>query len=149
MPSQGQFGIAEAGLAVAGIVMTLILHEIVHGIMMSAFGAHPEYGVQWKKMMLYATCPGYAFRQNSYLAITLAPVVAISALTIAGLVVLSGTVWVGLAALCGAINGGGAIGDLWIALLVLRYPAKAYVVDERDGFRVFLPRETGKKRVGE
>ena len=31
-----------------------------------------------------------------------------------------------------------AIGDLWIAIIVLRYASTAYVIDERDGVRVFL-----------
>jgi hypothetical protein len=29
---------------------------------------------------------------------------------------------------------------MWITTIVLRYAATAYVMDERDGIRVFLPR---------
>jgi hypothetical protein len=32
-------------------------------------------------------------------------------------------------AFCGAINASGAVGDLWITMIVLRYAATAYVVD--------------------
>jgi len=32
------------------------------------------------------------------------------------------------------------VGDLWITTIVLRYPATAYVIDEKDGIRVFLPK---------
>jgi hypothetical protein len=45
---------------------------------------------------------------------------------------------VGLLALCAAINGSGAIGDLWITMIVVRYPPQAYVIDERDGIRMYL-----------
>jgi len=58
---------------------------------------------------------------------------------------LMGTAWVALFAFCATINAGGAIGDLWIAKIVLRYPASAYIMDERDGVRVFLPGETSLK----
>jgi hypothetical protein len=29
------------------------------------------------------------------------------------------------------------LGDMWITTIVLHYPAIAYVMDERDGMRVF------------
>jgi len=101
-------------------------------------GAKPQYGVLWKQLMFYATCPGYGFRRNSYILMILAPLVGLSCLAIIGMLLLRGTNWVALLALCATINGSGAFGDVWLVSLVLRYPRGAYVVDERDGVRVLM-----------
>lgn len=142
MPSEGNFrlGLGEMGLAVVGIVVTFILHELTHGLTMQMFGASPRYGIIWKGLMLYATSPGYAYRRNNYFVIALAPFVFISALVILGMWILQGTAWVALLAVCGVVNASGAVGDMWITMIVLRYVANAYVMDERDGIRVFLPK---------
>jgi hypothetical protein len=142
LSAEGNFrlGLGEISLAVAGIVLTLILHELTHGLVMQMFGAKPKYGIIWKGLMLYATSPGYAYRRNNYVVIALAPLVFISALVILGMWILQGTIWVALLGICGVINASGAVGDMWMTMIVLRYTATAYVMDERDGIRVFLPR---------
>ena len=61
----------------------------------------------------------------------------ISILVVLGMWSLQGTLWVALLGICGVINASGAIGDMWITAIVLRYPITAYVMDERDGVRVF------------
>ena len=37
------------------------------------------------------------------------------------------------------VNASGAIGDVWITTIVLRYAPAARIVDERDGIRVYFP----------
>lgn len=140
MPLYIELGLAEISAMLAGVLLTFILHELLHGLTMQILGAKPQYGILWKKMMLYATSPGHAYRRNDYVGIALAPLVVISILTILGMWFLEETPWVALLGLCGAINASGAIGDIWITMLVLRYAATAYVVDQRDGVQVFLPR---------
>ena len=142
MPSEGNFrlGLVEMGLSIVGIVLTLILHELTHGLAMQMFGASPKYGIIWRGLMLYATSPGYAYRRNNYVVIALAPFVFISVLVVLGMLVLQGTAWVVLLAICGVVNASGAVGDMWITIIVLRYAATAYIMDERDGVRVFLPK---------
>ena len=139
LPSDGnlQFGLGEMGLAIAGIVVTFVLHELTHGLVMQLFGAKPKYGIIWKGLMLYATSPGYTYRRNNYVVIALAPFLFISALVVLGMWILQGTAWVALLAICGVVNASGAVGDMWITMIVLRYAATAYVMDERDGIRVF------------
>jgi hypothetical protein len=141
LPSDGNFrlGLGEISLAIAGILLTFVLHELTHGLVMQMFGARPKYGIIWKGLMLYATSPGYAYRRNNYIVITLAPFIFISTLVFLGMWMLQGTVWVALLGICGIANASGAVGDMWIAIIVLRYAATAYVMDERDGIRVFLP----------
>ena len=138
LPSLLTFGLGEIALVIVAVVLAIILHELIHGIAMKLFGAQPRYGVLWKQGMFYATAPGYAFRRNDYIQIALAPLVVLSVLTILGMWLLSGTSWVAVFAISGAINASGAIGDLWITSLVLRYPISGYIIDEKDGIRVFL-----------
>jgi hypothetical protein len=140
LPSRLQFGLGEISMIVVGIPLTLILHELTHGMVMQMFGAKPRYGILWKKMMFYATSPGYAYRRNNYIGIALAPLFVLSVLVILGMWLLRRTFWVAVLGMCGAINASGAIGDMWMTMIVLRYAATAYVMDERDGIRVFLQR---------
>jgi len=96
------------------VLLTFILHELIHGVAMQIFGAHPRYGVLLKHLMLYATAPGFTFRRNSYLVVSLAPLICLSILATLGMMALMGTAWVALFALCSSINAGGAIGDLYL-----------------------------------
>lgn len=142
LPSEGEIRIlslSTVGLVLAGILLTLGLHELTHGLCMRMFGARPKYGMLWQGM-LYATSPGYAYRRNNYVVTALAPFVFLSILFVLGMWLLQGTLWVALLGICGIFNAAGAIGDMWITTIVLRYPATALVMDERDGMRVFLPK---------
>jgi hypothetical protein len=142
LPSEGEtrLGLSEIGSVLAGGLLTFVLHELTHGLAMRMFGARPKYGIIWKGMMFYATSPGYAYRRNNYVVIVLAPFVFLSTLFVLGMWLLQGTLWVALLGICGSLNAAGAIGDMWITRIVLRYAATALVMDERDGMRVFLPK---------
>lgn len=139
LPTQIAFGLSEIGAVLLGVLLAMGLHELTHGLTMQLFGAKPKYGILWKGLMLYATSPGYAYPRNNFIVIALAPLVVISTLVIIGMWLLQGTLLVPLLALCGIFNASGAVGDMWMTMIVLRYPATAYVMDERDGLRIFLP----------
>lgn len=139
LPATFSLGPGELALVITALCLTLLLHELTHGLAMRMFGARPRYGILWKQLMFYATSPGYAFPRHRFIIIALAPFIFISLGFILAIWLLKGTGWVALPALCGAINAGGAVGDLWITAITLRYPAHAYIVDEQDGVRVFLP----------
>ncbi len=141
LPLSGHISLLQGIGLLIGLPFVLVLHELVHGLVMRYFGAHPRYGVMWKQLMFYATSPGYAFPRRRYLYVALAPLVVISVLAVLAMLPLAGTTWVGLWALLASVNAAGAIGDLWISLVVLRYPPRAYVIDERDGMRIYLPLE--------
>lgn len=124
---------------VGSVVLTLLLHELIHGLMMKRFGATPQYGFKAKLLALYATAPGYAFTRNQYVQILLAPLVIITLLAVVGMM-LAGDTAVGFTlALCASFNATGACGDAYMTYFVCRYPANAYVIDEADGLRLFLP----------
>ena len=126
-------------LSLCSISLVILVHELAHGIAMQAYGARPQYGFLWEGLMFYATAPGYAFRRNQYLVVALTPLVSISLLACLGILFWAGSLAVWVLVICAVINGSGAIGDLWISGITLRYPTHAYVIDERDGIRVFLP----------
>ncbi len=133
--------IEKIGLGLAAYPATIIMHELVHGLTMCMFGARPQYGLLLKHLLFYATAPGYGFRRNAYIIIAIAPLIVLSILAILGMFILQGTIWVPLLAVCAALNVGGAAGDLWITSLILRYSKTAYIVDERDGFRVLIRKD--------
>jgi hypothetical protein len=140
LPLSGSFALGwrESGALLSGIILTLVAHELTHGLAMRLVGATPRYGIIWKGLMLYATSPGYAYRRNFYAAILLAPFVLISALAVLGIWLVPGSPWVTLFIICGAVNASGAIGDMWMTQIALRYPSTARMMDERDGMRVFV-----------
>lgn len=122
---------------IGAVFATLILHELVHGVAIRYFGARPKYGILWRGLMFYATAPGYAFKRNQYLVVALAPLIAGSAifLFLLALPLNSNLAWT--LTVCAASNFSGAVGDMWISLVVWRYPASARVLDEQDGMRIF------------
>jgi len=144
-----KFGLSNTEILIflIGIIIVLALHEFVHGVLMQSFGAKPRYGFFVKGLMFYAKAPGYAFKRNRYIIIVLGPLVSLSILACLGIVLLSGTPLVWLLALGAIVNASAASADLWITAIVLRYPASAYVVDERDGMRILVPQ--GDTKVAE
>ncbi len=142
LPLSGSFslGLRESGALLIGVVLTLVAHEFTHGLAMRLAGATPRYGIFWKGLMLYATSPGHAYQRNTYVLILLAPFALISALAGLGIWLMPGSQWVALFVICGTVNASGAIGDLWMTRIALRYPTTALMMDERDGMRVFVPK---------
>ncbi len=124
-------------IAVIGILLIVLpLHEIIHGITISAFGHRARYGAKLSKGVLYATAENALFRRNEYLAVALAPLVVITLLAM-GLMLILPQGWAYYVGIAAVFNAGGAIGDLWAVGVVARYPASALVRDEADGFRIF------------
>ncbi len=139
----GEIYAAQMLLAIVMIVLTVVLHELTHGLALRYYGATPTYGVLWKEMMFYATAAGHAFPRNAYVVIALAPLGGLSALAMV-LLALPLPLWLVMTViLCAAFNVGSAIGDMWLVRVALGYPRAAYIVDEKDGLRVFMPLAEG------
>jgi hypothetical protein len=139
LPSSFSIDLNQVGFTLAAIIITIVLHEWLHGMTMKIFGAKPQYGFKWKQLLFYATCPGHAFQRNHYIVVALTPLVVLTILFVLGIWLLNGTTRVVLLGICGTLNASGAIGDIWMSGIALRYPPIAYIVDEQDGMRVFLP----------
>lgn len=121
---------------VAVLVITLPLHELLHGVTISAYGHRARYGMKLDKGVLYATADQALFRRDEYIVVALMPLVAITLLCLLGTLILPVWThfWLTLAA---ALNAGGAIGDLWMVKVLLGYPRASLVRDVEDGFRIY------------
>ncbi|HML21561.1 MAG TPA: DUF3267 domain-containing protein [Aggregatilinea sp.] len=122
------------GIGIALALLVLPLHEWVHGLMIRYTGHRPRYGV--KLLVLYATSDGGLFRRNEFIAIALAPLIALSlvGMAIALFLPIGLAQWPTLAVM---FNAAGAVGDLWMAAAALRFDPSALIRDEEDSMRVF------------
>ncbi|SEO55605.1 Putative zincin peptidase [Halogranum amylolyticum] len=127
--------------AVGGLVVlllsagTIVVHELLHGVAMKRYGGEPRYGAGVAHFVLpyaYATTDA-EFTRNQFIVVALTPLVVITAVGVPLMLLLELPVL--LVPL--ALNVGGAVGDLWMVRLLLRYPADVAVVDDVTGLRVF------------
>jgi hypothetical protein len=124
-----------AGVLSVFVVM-ILAHEGLHGLAIHGVGHRARYGFKPSKGVFYATADNALFRRSEFLVVALAPLVVI---TIAGLILLifvsdALAFYIGLLVV---LNASGAIGDLWMSALVLRYPSSVLVRDEADSIRIY------------
>jgi type III secretory pathway component EscS len=125
------------GLVIVFAVVFTV-HEGIHGLFIWLYGHKPHFGFKPQYGVFYATANDALFPRNPFLVIALAPLVV---MTVAGLLLMVVVpdalgYYLGLVIV---LNAGGAIGDLWMSAVVLRYPAYALVRDEADSIRVYMP----------
>ncbi|MBN1565018.1 MAG: DUF3267 domain-containing protein [Anaerolineae bacterium] len=117
------------------VLLILPLHEWLHGVVIAHYGHKPRYGI--KLFVLFATSDGALFRRNEFIRIALAPLVIIT--LVGGVIMLFAPMglatWIALAI---TLNAAGAIGDLWMTGIALRYDASALIRDEEDSMRIFI-----------
>ncbi|ELZ07914.1 DUF3267 domain-containing protein [Natrialba aegyptia] len=112
------------GLAFVILALVVGLHECFHGVAMARYGSDPSYGIGVSYFVLpyaYTEVERARYTRAQMLVVLLAPVVGITVLGLALVALipkLSAVVLVALAA-----NGAGSIGDLWMAGVLLQYPA--------------------------
>lgn len=119
-------------LLVAGVV---VLHELVHAAVIRYYGGDVSFGLGLAGVVLpyaYVTTT-LRLSRNQFVAVALAPLVVITAVGFAVMVALE-TLWL-LVPL--AFNVGGAIGDLWMTGILLRYPPHVSVEDSATGLRIY------------
>jgi hypothetical protein len=119
-------------------LVVLPVHELVHAALVRLFGGRPRFGAGVKGGMpyLYVTDPGRRFGRNRFLAVALAPLILIDLVALAVLLLRPSWSWAA-PALVG--NTSGAVGDLWVAGLLVRLPSWAEVEDRALGFAVWAP----------
>jgi Putative zincin peptidase len=134
LPASGSANLAQLALVAALIFGLAAVHEAVHGLVMSAFGASPEFGVlrvDGIPLGFFATAPGHRFRRRQYLFVALAPFLVMTPLGAAACLLPFGE----YLAFPLAIVFGGCIGDLAITWHVLGAPPNVECEDLRDGVR--------------
>ncbi|MFN8373925.1 MAG: DUF3267 domain-containing protein [Anaerolineae bacterium] len=144
---RGSWDVGSAWVDVIGLVFALfgvlLLHEWLHGIAIAFYGHKARYGAKFATLgrlkipiMLYATTDNGLFRRYEFMVIALTPLIAITVLSMLAAFILPDR-WHFYLTLAAALNAGGAIGDLWMTWVVLRYPVSALVRDEADSIRVY------------
>ena len=120
-----------AGTLAVAIVTVLVLHEGLHGGVGRLLGHHPIFGIE---LPLVFTTFRERIARGHFMMIALAPLVVLD------------TVFISLYALgvlklfmdlCFAVNTIGAVGDIWLALKLIRHARGTYVEDTQTGIEVW------------
>ncbi len=119
-----------------GFFAVLPFHELLHGVMIRRFGHRVKYGIKWEIGALYALAENALFRRNQYLIVLLTPITVITLLGLLLNLWLPDS-WSYVVVLGVALNAGGAIGDLWMAQILLRFPPRVIIRDDATGFTLF------------
>lgn len=119
------------------LVISIPLHEGLHGLAIRWAGYKPRYGVMWRKGAFYATADNALFPRNAFIVTALAPIVGI---TLLGMILVAFVpdaigYYIALGVI---INAANSIGDLWMTAVVVRYPPDALVRDEADSIRIYI-----------
>jgi len=127
--------LSSLGFSLLAYLLMLVLHELVHGMFFWFFTRQrPRFG--FKGAYAFATAPGWYFPKRHYLAVGLAPLVA---LTLLGLLILQilpeGWLLPWLVAVAG--NASGAIGDLLIVGWLLTQPEPVLIQDQGDAVTAY------------
>jgi hypothetical protein len=120
------------------IFITLILHELVHGLFFWFFTKEiPKFGIG--PGYAYAAAPDWYFPKGQYLVVGLAPLMV---LTVLGLVAipLIPAAWIGILFLAVVFNAGGAVGDLYICIRIGGESQNVWIKDKGDGFEIYRSR---------
>ncbi len=120
-----------AGTLAVAIVTVLVLHEGLHGGVGRLLGHHPIFGIE---LPLVFTTFRERIARGHFMMIALAPLVVLDAVFISlyalGVLKL-------FMDLCFAVNTIGAVGDIWIALKLVRQARGTYVEDTQTGIEVW------------
>lgn len=126
---------------VLGLVLTVVLHELIHGIGFRACGARPRFGFKpWTKLgpVFYASAPGFHLRRGEYLVAGLAPLGVLTVALFGALALLPVDSVLSFTALVMAgLNVSGSVGDVVMARKVLGHSSESYFEDRGEGFVVY------------
>lgn len=118
------------------IVIMLTVHEGFHGLFFWIF-SHSRPVFAFKGYYASASAPGWYFPRWQYILVGLAPLVFITLIGVACLAWLPPALilptWLIL-----VFNTSGAVGDLWVVVNLLRFPASTYILDSGDASEFFV-----------
>jgi hypothetical protein len=124
-------------LAVLGmLVVMIVLHEAVHGVLFWWFTrAMPKFA--FKGAYAYAAAPDWYLPKYPYLSVALGPLVVLSLAGIALMMIVPPEWFMALLFFL-VTNASGAVGDLWVAVWLLRQPHDCYVNDLGDAVTLYV-----------
>ena len=120
-------------------VAMVFLHEGAHGLCFAFFTrSRPVFGFRW--YLAFASAPGWYLPRGQYLITALAPLVLISCLGFWALSALP-VAWLQPVLVLMVLNASGSVGDLLVAVLLLRQPPGCLALDEGERVTLFIPGE--------
>lgn len=141
LPPNFQIGTSEIVIGIIVIFATLMTQAWMYGLVLSHYGAKPQFGVFRKNVIAYISAPGYGLRRNSIIVTALLPLAVLVGLALLGIWLTKGTAWVALFALIAVVSAGASTSHLWEIVRLLHYPSSAWAVDDEHGMRILLPME--------
>lgn len=128
------------GIFIAVLVAVTVLHEGLHGLFFWLFSGRVRFGAKlWSSMgpVFWASSPGRPIPRIKFQIIALAPqLLTILLLLVLALAPLSNTLTYALV-LAAALNLGGGCLDIYVAILLRKWPGSVLVEDVKDGFKVY------------
>lgn len=146
-PVEAQLGLAIGFSSVAGILLAvltvilttavmIVLHEVVHGLLFWLFtGAIPKFA--YKVVYAYAAAPSWYLPKRQYLVVALAPLVLLSLAGVGLMLLIPADLFFSLLLFL-VMNASGSVGDLWVAVWLLRQPAACYANDRGDAVTLYV-----------
>ncbi|MBN1963393.1 MAG: DUF3267 domain-containing protein, partial [Anaerolineae bacterium] len=113
------------------VVLTLVVHEGLHGLAILLTGNRPRFGAKWSRFLLYTTSDAN-FTRGEYLGVTLAPLLGISAAGLVAMLLTPPVLGMWLAVLV-SLNAASSLGDVWMTAVITSFPRTALFHDEEDG----------------
>ena len=134
-------GILLPLLVLLGVIFVMVvLHEAIHGLCFWLFtGGSVKFA--FKGAYAYAAAPDWYLYKHPYMVVSLAPLVLI---TVLGLVALwwAPPGWTVPLMLLIAMNASGAIGDIYVFILLTKMPEDALVQDFGELMKLFTRSES-------
>jgi hypothetical protein len=141
LPGEGRIVLRPLDLVLLLVAapLTIVVHELIHGLAFRAFGYRVTYGVAWHLGAAYAGAFGQFQRRRHMFVVALAPLLALTAMCLPLLAAPNRAVVI-VAFMVLILNTGGAIGDLYLVWRLLRLPRTTllYDVDTNNMF-IFEP----------
>ncbi|MBE0671063.1 MAG: DUF3267 domain-containing protein [Anaerolineales bacterium] len=113
--------------AIGLVVLVLIIHEIIHGLFFWIF-SHGKPVFALRPLYAYAGAPTWFFPKRQYAITVLGPLVIIGAMGLL-LLLLAPISWILMIAFLVALNTGGAVGDLFVFIRLLKCSPMSFAND--------------------
>ena len=129
-------------LALLIAVVTVPVHEAIHGLLFKIFGGKVKFGHSWRGggilgPSFWTSSLGTLFTRNQMILIGLGPQI-LSLLVLGLLAVTNSPPLVGNALLnLAALNSAGGCMDIYIALRLSKYPSTCKVEDTKTGVKIY------------
>jgi hypothetical protein len=125
--NQGGSFIRSLLVLLAVFFAMVTLHEAIHGLFFWLF-TRSKVKFAFKGAYAYAAAPGWYLFKRPYMIVSLAPLVVMTLLGIVLMLILP-LAWIPAVLLLVAMNAAGAIGDIYVFILLLRTRGDVLVQD--------------------